>query len=137
MLGGKRLYDYNHAYSLEKKITYLSDSWYFSYGFPLTNETVLKSKIFEQNNVRYYPSKPLEPGTNEFDFNTKHFSVSCISEGSIIIVNGLYYENNKLYGHPSWKKINDKKGTQMVNKELKEFIDKFGKHMGYQIYNPF
>nr|WP_321316016.1 hypothetical protein [uncultured Ligilactobacillus sp.] len=33
-LGGKRWYDFNHTYSLEKKINYLSDPWYFSYGFP-------------------------------------------------------------------------------------------------------
>lgn len=41
-VGGKRLYDYNHTYSLEKKITYLSDPYYFSYGFPKKNITVLK-----------------------------------------------------------------------------------------------
>lgn len=132
---GLKTYIYNHVYTTEQKLNYIYN-YYAHTGFPITNRNLLENKIFKENDVKYYPAKPLDPNTKELDFNTQHFGVSCISGGSVIIVNGFYYKNNKLYEIPSWKKVNDKKDTQLLNKELKEFTDKFGKYMGFQIYNP-
>ena len=134
---GLRTYRYNHVYTTAQKLNYIR-SYYMNTGFPQTNEKLLKNKIFKENDVRYYPAKPLDSNTKELDFNTKHFDVSCICGGNVMINGGrYYYENNKLYENPSWKKVDDKKATQLLNKELKEFTDEFGKHMGFQIYNPF
>ena len=133
---GLKTYIYNHVYTTEQKINYIRH-YYINTGFPRTNEQLLKSKIFKNYNVEYYPAKPLDPDVMSISFRTKHFDVSCSCGGNVLINGGLYYyENNNIYDSDSDKKIKDKKDTQLLNKELKEFTDKFGKHMGFQIYNP-
>lgn len=132
---GSHNFMYNHVYTTAQKINYIRNHYMYT-GFPRTNEKLLKSKNFKDNNVEYYSAKFLEPGTENLDFNTKHFNIACV--GGIIIIEGSYiYKNNNLYDYYSGEKIKDKKETQLLNKELKEFTDKFGKHMGLQIYNPF
>lgn len=106
-------------------------------GFPRTNEKLLKSKIFKNNSVEYSPAKPLDPDATAISFKTKHFDVACSGGGLIMIDYNHYYKDNNIYDYDSGNKVEDKKTTQMLNKELKEFTDKFGKNMGYQIYNPF
>lgn len=141
-LGGKRLYDYNHTYSLEKKITYLSDPWYFSYGFPQKNKDIL-----ENNNVKIEINDRgfLEGTQSEIFLSTKHFDFR-ISDGSSWSV---YDKKNKkkiayLIGDSYYRDKSDnlgdkvdKKTVNLMKKELNNKMDKIGQKLNYQIYNPF
>ncbi|MGX5378050.1 hypothetical protein ACWCL1_07400 [Ligilactobacillus sp. LYQ135] len=128
---GSHNFMYNHVYTTTQKINYIRN-YYMYTGFPRTNEKLLKSKIFKNNSVEYSPAKLLDP-----DAMAKHFDVACSGGGLIMIDYNHYYKDNNIYDYDSGNKVEDKKTTQLLNKELKEFTDKFGKNMGLQIYNPF
>ncbi|MGX5377793.1 hypothetical protein ACWCL1_06060 [Ligilactobacillus sp. LYQ135] len=141
-LGGKRLYDYNHTYSLDEKITYLSDPWYFSYGFPQKNITVLRN-----NNVKveYIDEGFLKAKQSTMFLSTKHFDFR-ISDGgywnaydkkikkTIIFIDGSSYYCDKSYNLTNRV---DKKTVKLMKKELNNKMNEIGHKLNYQIYNPF
>lgn len=141
-LGGKRLYDYKRTYSLEKKITYLSDPWCFSYGFPQKNITVLKN-----NNVKVKNNKDLLDGDeNALILSTKHFKFYLSHGVAWDVYNKtnkknmiLDYSGNYCYSNDinTDGPLVNKKTVKLMKKELNNKMDEIGHKLNYQIYNPF
>ena len=141
-LGGKRLYDYNHIYSLEKKITYLSDPFNFSYGFPKKNTTVLK-----KNNVKIKNSEDLLDGNETtLILSTKNFKFYLSHGVAWDVYNKTNKKNMILDNSGNYCYSNDinkdgplvgKRITKLMKKELNNKMDEIGHKLNYQIYNPF
>lgn len=69
-LGGKRLYDYRHNYSTDKRLTYLANHCKY-YGFPRDNFKILKSNDIVAKNFEHFPESDgctLYLSTKHFDF---------------------------------------------------------------------
>lgn len=100
-------YKYNHVYTTAQKLNYIR--YYMSRGFPKTNQELLKSKIFKNNDVSFYQGDFLDADPEAINFKTKHFEVSCYGD---CMVNGRYvydYSDNTLYDYNSYDKVKDKK----------------------------
>lgn len=131
---GCRSYLYNHVYSTNQRLGYIYK--HLDDGFPKTNAQILIGKEFKDNDVKIQYGTLLEPG-DTIHFYTKHFDVKYY--GGDALVDGIYYykqDDSCLYNSKMDKKIKNDKLNHLYRKELREFTDKFGKHMGFQIYNP-
>ena len=144
---GLRTYKYNHTYSITQKITYIVN--HVNDGFPRSNKIILQSIKFKNNNVEINYGSGFDHNKIEcIEYQTQHFFISLPTNTSsddiwwqvtdnkghqYICNNGILYtdEINK-----KSKKVKDKQLINLYHKEMKEFTDKFGKHMGFQIYNP-
>ena len=131
---GYRSYLYNHVYSTNQRLSYIYK--HLDDGFPKTNAQILMGKEFKDNDVKIQYGTLLEPG-DTIRFCTRHFDVKYYGDDALI--DGVYYykqDDSCLYNFEIDKKIKDDKLNHLCRKELREFTDKFGKHMGFQIYNP-
>lgn len=139
-LGGKRWYDFNHTYSLEKKINYLSDPWYFSYGFPQKNVVVLKNNGMK---IECYDMGFLKSNQTNIILSTKHFKYYLAHGVAWDVYNKknmiLDYNGNYCYSNDINKEgpLVDKKTVHLINAELNKKLDEVGHKLNLQIYNPF
>lgn len=140
---GLKTYKYNHIYSTTQKITYIVT--HVNDGFPESNKNLLQSNKFKNNDVKFsYGSGFDHNKILGIDYQTRHFWISL---PTFVDPNYVCWEITSNKGY-KYKCINgilytdeiNEKSKKLINlyrKEMKEFTDKFGKHMGFQIYNPF
>lgn len=145
--GGVSTYRYNYVYSTPQKMEYIVN--HINNGFPKSNKSLLESGKFKNNHIKIYYGSGLEKDKVLcIDYETKHFWISLPvnNDSSDVWWNIMddkgyryIYENGTLYTNQldkNKRKIKNKKLIQLYQKEMKEFTDKFGHNMNYQIYNP-
>lgn len=143
-LGEKRLYNYNHKYSTDERLTYLANHCKY-YGFPRDNFEVLKSNDIVAKDFEHFPESDgctLYLSTKHFDFKIPLYGGGEIEyiydrvnkKNMVINYNGDYcYSNDINTDGP----LVDKKTVKLMKKELNNKMDEIGQKLNYQIYNPF